>query len=1186
MKISFRILLINFVIVVLVFVSSTVAFYSVTRKIIYSQPSRNLMDSAKDFIYLLQSIIQDTDDEFLRLATSNKLNESTDLQDSKVDFIIKANSDSTVKPSLVLIKPSLQSGEKFNSIVEFSELYPNLIMKQYKGKDGSVFYYGRILNSDLLDNLSKRMRADISILHDNSAVATSNNSVNQKFLPEIIRLSKELSNKDNYSIANEELEKADLFATLYTPRDLPYIKTNIRFLIFSTLPEAADLRENINNLIFIIGLTGITLSLILALIFTEKIRKQITHLSKAADITRSGDLSHRVTMLTKDELGRLGMVFNSMLDVIEKNQNAKNEYTDFIALINQNPALDEISEAALTKIINATGYTVGRLLMVEGKELRLIASYGLKNELTIPGPRIDLYSSVIEKNETVEFKFDENFPKIHTGLASLEIRHLIIMPVIYNKKVIAILELASIGQIKDGAKEYLNNIHHQLAIGLSNANAFRQLTNLVDELKKLNEEYQKQNEQIKDQNKTLLELHKQLKEKAEELELQREKALDAATHKSQFLASMSHELKTPLNSVLGLTELVLNEKSTSKPSKEKLEIVLRNGNRLMNLINDILNFSKLEAGKMELQVESFAISELLNDIDLQISPLLKNKDLSFKISDQTQADCKVISDKFKINQILINLLSNAIKFTEKGNVELSASFSEDDKSLRFEVSDTGIGVADKDKELIFEEFRQVDGSSKRKYNGTGLGLAISRRYAELLNGKLDCESRLGSGSVFTLVVPVELLSENEMQTNSGTSINTDGKPDNALDAPSKSVLVIDDNKGHQSIIGNYLTSKNYSVIEAFDTDEALQKAQEFQPFIIVLNIFLPKEKGWALLKSLKTNPLTIDIPVVLISILDELNTGFGLEVYDYLIKPLDTDLLSNLVGKLQNSTHKEIKSILYIGKDEKDIEALNNCDLDSCDVHYVNDALTAFKSVLRIQPGLVLIDISLPKSDGISLLKKLKDSVETRDIPLILCLSEQKIEQEAYQLNNSIERAALKAKGHPIDVLKTIKDRIHLEEGLPEEDTSTLWLESAAETDTSNDNNLQQQDQQESTLLKSKVLVVDDDEDTLFTVGEIVRQSGCEPVFAKNGIECLSALEQFTPDLVLLDIMMPQMDGFETIKKIRANGNNLEIPVYALTALAMIDEKEILIRNGFNDFIPKPVNAGMLISKIEKLLAA
>ncbi|MGE5412157.1 MAG: response regulator, partial [Clostridiales bacterium] len=371
-----------------------------------------------------------------------------------------------------------------------------------------------------------------------------------------------------------------------------------------------------------------------------------------------------------------------------------------------------------------------------------------------------------------------------------------------------------------------------------------------------------------------------------------------------------------------------------------------------------------------------------------------------------------------------------------------------------------------------------------------------------------------------------------------------------------------------------------------DADDALQKAQQFQPFIIVLNIFLPKEKGWTLLKSLKTNPLTIDIPVVLISILDELNTGFGLEVYDYLIKPLDTDLLSNLLGKLHNSTHKEIKSILYIGKDEKDIEALNSCSLEGCDVHYVNDALTAFKSVLRIQPGLVIIDTTLQKSDGISLLKKLKDSVETRDIPLILSLSEEKIEKEAYQLNNSIERAALKAKGHPIDVLKTIKDRIHLEEGLPEEDTSTLWLESAKESGDKPDNSLQQQDLQESALLKSKVLVVDDDEDTLFTVGEIVRQSGCEPVFAKNGIECLSALEQFTPDLVLLDIMMPQMDGFETIKKIRANGNNLEIPVYALTALAMIDEKEILIRNGFNDFIPKPVNAGMLISKIEKLLAA
>lgn len=1179
MKISIRILLINFIIVVLVFVSSTIAFYSLTGKIVSSQQTKNLLNSEKDFVYVLQSVMQDMDDEFLKFIKANRLNNSPGLQDSRIDFIISANSDSTADPAVFLIKSPLLVNARLNTIERILRVYPNSVVKKYRAENGTTLYFGEIISEQVLTDISKRIRADVSLLINNSPLITSNSSLNQKYLAEITQASKELSNS-SVDLAKKELDKSDLYAICYDPAELSVIAPELKFLIFSTLPEAAELRENINNLLVIIGFTGVTLSLILSLIFTEKIRKQITHLSEAAEITRGGNLEHRVSMLTKDELGSLGSAFNSMLDEIEKNQNAKNEYTEFISLINQNPSVNEISEAALEKIINATGYNVGRIFLAEGNELRLVSSYGIKNELEVPASRIDLYQRVIEKGETVQFQFESDFPKINTGLMSLEIKQFLIFPVIYNKRTIAVLELASAGKLKEGAREYINNIHDQLAIGLSNANAFLQLKNLVGELKALNEDYHKQNEQITDQNKRLLELHKELQEKAEELELQREKAIDAAMHKSQFLASMSHELKTPLNSILGLSELVLNDRFTSQPSKEKLEIVLRNGNRLMNLINDILNFSKLEAGKMELQTESFRISELISDIDTQILPLLKNKAIKFRTTDETGSHRPVITDKFKINQILINLLSNAVKFTEAGEIELKISVINNNE-LKFEVRDTGIGIAEKDKELIFEEFRQVDGSSKRKYNGTGLGLAISRRYAELLNGRLECESKPERGSTFSLIIPFEFGPE---ETPEVLEKAASENKESAEGEYRKSVLVIDSSTEHHSIIRNYLATKNYDVSAAQSLEEGYRRALELRPFVIILNAAVNGENSWKLLMDLKKSEEVREIPVVLITIIDELNTGYGLQVYDYILKPFDKDLLSNMIYKLQITLQKKIESIAYIGTESQDNILFEEAFSDSaCKINYINDASAAFKTLCRTKPGMILLDLAMPKSDGISLLKKLKDAVETKDIPVVLCFTESQVENEMHLLNNNIEKAAIKSKCHPIDVLKVIKDRIHLEEGLPYEDISKIWLETKTESVPTQE--AEPEEEESGSFSKNKVLIVDDDADTLFTVSEIVRQTGCETVLARNGVECLSVLQQYTPDLILLDIMMPQMDGFETVKRIKADINFADVPVYALTALAMIDEKEILIRNGFDDLIPKPVNPGALISKIAATLS-
>ncbi|MGE5400359.1 MAG: response regulator [Ignavibacteriales bacterium] len=1178
MKISYRILLINFVIVVLVFVSSTLAFYSVTRKIVTSQHSKNLLNSAKDFVYNLQLAIRETDEDFSRILASGSFKKDLDEGYPGIDFMFKINPDSSGNRDLFIIKKSVGADSSIASPPEFIKSYPNVLIKKYHTPSGADIYYGRILSPEYLNELSKKVRADLAVVQNNIPLVTSNSPVNEDYLFNIISASKELSLKNNFDITTEELSSADFYATCYNPGDLPEIRRDIKFLIFSTLPEAAELRSNINNILMVIGFAGVALSLILVLIFTEKIRRQITQLSEAADITRSGDLKHRVSMITKDELGRLGMAFNSMLDELEKNEKAKNEYTEFITLINQNPAIKEISDAALTKIIRSADFTVGRLYLVEEGTPKLLSSYGLQNDNKLTGERIDLYKRVIEKCEEAEFNFSENFPRVNSGLVSLEIRYLLIYPVVYNKKVIAVLELGSVSPLKEGVKSYLENIHHQLAIGLSNAGAFRQLENLVTELKVLNEEYQKQNEQITQQNKTLVELHNQLKEKAEELEVQKEKAIGATMLKSQFLASMSHELRTPLNSILGLTEIIMSDKQLDHDIKEKLNVVHRNSNRLMRLINDILNFSKVEAGKMELYPEDFRLKDLLGEIESQISPLTRDKNINFVIHNELSADISVNSDKFKITQVLINLLGNAVKFTEEGMVLLKTRIIENNK-LQFEVTDSGIGIAEEDMQIIFEEFRQVDGTSTRKYNGTGLGLAISRRYAELLEGSLTCTSQLGKGSTFIFTVPVGIVKDIKPERDSAEEVSmaTGNK------ASMHTVLVIDHSMENRKIISQYLTSKSYEVVTTDNITEGLRKAAELHPFAIVLNILLPGRKAWEALTVLKKDDCTSEVPVILLNTIDELNFGYGLEVYDYMLKPLSPERLSHLILKFETLTASGIQNIAYTGTDEKDIKHLNNAfagkDLRVTALHDTKDA---YKAISKMKPDLVLLDMMMNRGESIDVLYKLKTSAETKDIPVIICMPAEPETDELDLITDSIEKATIKSRGNRIDILKVIRDRIHFEEGFPVEDTSAIWIDSKPEEEDESVN--MENNQVIGSNSKPKVLIVDDDTDTLFTVGEIVRKSGCETVFAKNGLECLTRLQSFRPDLILLDIMMPQLDGFGTIKKIRADRNLSDIPVFALTALAMIEEKGILIRNGFTDFVPKPVNPGVLSFKIEKLL--
>lgn len=1181
MKISFRILLINFAIVVVIIGSSAAAFYSIMYNALSEQQSQYVIKSARDFIYVYHQLIQDTDDDFYYYIKNRSGSPST-INDNNLDFVFERSASSQQQNEYLikkLAKETVYLPDRIFSLEKFLEDNPRAIVKIYEDTNERIFYYGRVISSDVLNELSRKINAEVALIWNDSPLEVSNPAVNQKNIYLLSGTYQNLKTKTDFEFYADNQNNEDILATIYRVAPNSNLKNKSEFIIFSTLNAATDLRSNLKAILVIIGIAGVFLSLILTYLFTDRLRKQITQLNKATEVTKDGNFKNRITIKSKDEIGSLALAFNNMLDELEKNHRSEKEYSEFISLINQNPTLKEISDAALKKIIKTCALPLGALYQVIDNKFSLLSAYGL-NEEDLGSRNLELFNLVVLNKETIELDSDEALPVVNTGLLTLKIKSLLIIPIIYNNKVIAILELGGFNKPGLEAREYLSKIEKQLAIGLTNATALVQLENFVAELKKLNDEYQKQNKQITEQNEELVQLHNELKTKAEELAIQKEKAEDSTKLKSQFLASMSHELRTPMNSILGLTELILESNSVKGKNKERIEVVLKSGRRLMTLINDILDLSKIEAGKMEMRDETVNLNELIDDVENAITPLTFNKNIKFNIKKEINTNVIIQTDKGRVTQVLINLLGNAVKFTEKGAVELNIS-SPDIKNLQFDIVDSGIGISDEDLKIIFDEFRQIDGTSTRKYGGTGLGLTICKKIADMLEGSISVKSQLGVGSTFTFSIPLKTVEisgkEGETKVNVETLIKNRKHP----------ILIIDDDPEIRYTIGQYLISRGYDVDYAEDGDEGFEKAIKIQPFAITLDVMLPKKNGWTILQEFKEHPATRDIPVILISVMGEKNLGYGLGAFEYFVKPISADKLLGAFGRLENLAKKRIEKIVIVDDDEMEFEKFKKAfKNDSVRIEYIKDSELAFSTILEVQPDLIILDLLMPNIDGISLSHKLKSNKDTKHIPIIISTAKDLSDDEKNVLNNIVEDITVKSKGHPLDVLKVVRDRIKMHEDysvnipdnhipvveeeyedVPEED----WKDDIEETN-------------DETEYRGKVLIVDDDPDTLFTINEIVSSCNCKTITAASGKECLDILNLETPDLILLDIMMPDMDGFQTLTKIKENMLWINIPVFAVTAKAMMGDREIIIKHGFTDYIPKPVDAVNMAFKIEKLL--
>ncbi|NNG27244.1 MAG: response regulator, partial [Ignavibacteriaceae bacterium] len=1078
MKISLRILLINFIIVVLIISSAAIVFYSIMYNVLSSQQSRQLINSANNFIYAYRSKMVETEDEFLALTPENVstfLN-NRKLTNDKLDFVLEISDAEFAPFSRIAYSEKIHVPDKNFGLKEFVNYNPYVLILEYISEEKIKYYYGIVLSEELLNEFAQQINSEVAAVWDGTLTDISNSSANQKYFYTLTQANKFLKGKNNFDLFTEGTESSNILATIYIPGSGLKYKNNLNYIIFTTMGEATELRSTLKDMFILIGLAGVFLSLILTFLFTDKLRKQLIELSHATNNMRKGNFKTKIKITGRDEIGKLGNAFNLMLDELEKKEKAKNEYSEFITLINQNPTLDEISDAALKKIINTGGFIIGALYSVDNGGLELISSYGMDNTKAKRYEDFGFYDRVVENKESIEISSGDALPVVSTGLLDLEIKHLVILPIIYNNSVTSVLILGSVVKPDDEVNEYLSKIKEQLAVGLTNAKALTQLENFIAELKELNSEYQKQNVQIKKQHDSLSTLHSELKEQAAELEVQKQKAEESTEVKSQFLASMSHELRTPMNSILGLTELILEKADFNGKNKERLEVVLSSGKRLMTLINDILDLSKIEAGKMEIREEDTLVEELIEEVANSINPLVLNKKIGFNIVRDTNTKIIIHADRGKIVQVLINLLGNAVKFTDEGSVSLQISTVKD--MLKFDIKDTGIGIPDDEQKYIFEEFRQVDGSTTKKYGGTGLGLAVCKKIADLLNGEISVTSKAGEGSTFSFTVPLKfvdsVLPEAQKKINVKALMKNRENP----------ILIIDDDEEVRYTIGQYLTSKGYEVIFAEDGDKGIKMAIEKQPFAITLDVMLPQKDGWSVLKELKENPKTKDIPIIMLSILGDKNIGYGLGAFEYFVKPISADKILSAFSRLENLANKQIQKIVIVDDDQIEFEKFKKeFDNDDLRIEYIQDSEYAFSKISEVQPDLIIIDLMMPKIDGITLSYKLKSNLKTKHIPIFISTAKDLSDDERKSLNNIVEDIAVKSKGHPLDVLKLVRDRIQMQkiDSIPIEEEEKVGHNNNKHPDT------ESVEEQENL---AKVMIVDDDPETLFTIDEIVQSCG------------------------------------------------------------------------------------------------
>jgi HAMP domain-containing protein/CheY-like chemotaxis protein/signal transduction histidine kinase len=958
---------------------------------------------------------------------------------------------------------------------------------------------------------------------------------------------------------------------------------------------------------------------------------QVRAIAEVATAVTKGDLTRSIQVEARGEVAELKDNINTMIGNLRltTDRNTEQDWlktnlAKFTNMLQGQRDLATVGRLLLTELTPLVSAQQGVIYQMEGEEtprLRLLSAYaddgvnGHPASLRLGEGLIG--QCAVDRRRMLITEMPQNAIPIGSALFKIAPHNVIVLPVLFENQAKAVIELASISAFTTLQITFLEQLTTSIGIVLNSIEAtmqteglLKQSQQLAGELQAQQRELQQTNEQLEQKAQQLAERNVEVERKNQEIEQARraveEKATELALtsrYKSEFLANMSHELRTPLNSILILGQQLTENPEGNLTGKqvEFARTIHGAGTDLLNLISDILDLSKIESGTVTVEAEDILFSNLLDMVGRPFRHEAENRQLSFDVHVDTNLGRSIVTDSKRLQQVLKNLLSNAFKFTAQGGVRLNVSaavggwsgehpiLNQAPAVVSFEVADTGIGIPVEKQKIIFEAFQQADASTSRKYGGTGLGLAISRELSNLLGGEIHLRSTPGVGSAFTLYLPlryvgpstaVRTVAETPARTAQAAGLPIlaperpiEQIPDDRLEIQPGDVilLIVEDDPHYARIMIDLARHNGFKTLLAMRGDDALELAKQYQPTAVSLDVFLPDMLGWNVLSQLKQNPLTRHIPVQIITLDEDRQHGLARGAFSFIVKPTTPEGIADALSKIKEFAKPRRKRLLVV--EDNKAEQMSISELLGHDDIEILAAGTGVEALSRLHTepcDCVVLDLRLPDMSGFEVLERMRGDAQLTDIPVVVFTGRELSAEEDAQLHTMARSIVVKGVESPERLLDETALFLHrVITDLPSEKQRMLERLNSSDED----------------LVGRKVLLVDDDSRNIFALSSVLERRGMQVLTSTTGSEAIELIES-TPDLaiVLMDIMMPEMDGYQTIEKIRKSPAHRRLPIIALTAKAMKGDREKCLEAGASDYLAKPVNTEQLLSSLRMWL--
>jgi len=966
-------------------------------------------------------------------------------------------------------------------------------------------------------------------------------------------------------------------------------------------------------------------------LLADNLTNQVRAIAEVATAVTKGDLTRSIQVEASGEVAELKDNINTMIDNLRltTDRNTEQDWLKtnlarFTGMLQGQRDLATVGRMLLSELaplVNAQQGVIYQRETEESAGMVLLSAFaddgenGHLRQIKIGEGLIGQVAA--EKRRMLISDLPDRTVPIRSGLFASVPRNVIVLPVLFEDRVKAVIELASLSTFTTSHLAFLEQLTASIGIVLNSIEAtmqteglLKQSQQLAAELQTQQKELQQTNEQLAQKAQQLAEQNVEVERKNQEIEQARraleEKAKELALtskYKSEFLANMSHELRTPLNSILVLgQQLSENPDHNLTPKQVEFARTIHGaGTDLLNLISDILDLSKIESGTVSVEAEEVFFSNLLEMVARPFRHEAENRRLAFELHSDPKLPRSLVTDSKRLQQVLKNLLSNAFKFTEHGSVRLSVTaaekgWSEDHPILggaasvvAFEVADSGIGIAPDKQRIIFEAFQQADASTSRKYGGTGLGLAISRELASLLGGEIQLRSTPGQGSTFTLYLPLTyvgpstskltpadlrttaaplklsniVVSEHPVEAIADDRENL--QPDDAI------LLIVEDDPHYARVLCDLARDKGFKVLVALRGAEALTLAREFHPTAVSLDVFLPDMLGWTVLNHLKQDPAMRHIPVQMLTLDEDRQHGLARGAFSFVTKPTSPVELESALSRIKEYAAPRRKRLLIV--EDNPAEQLSIRELlgyEDIDVEVAATGAEALEMVGNESFDCAVLDLRLPDMSGFDILERIRDNPGIKDLPVVVFTGKELSSEEDARLHTLARSVVVKGVESPERLL----------------DETALFLHRVvADLPLEKQQMLDRLHRSDEALVGRKVLVVDDDMRNIFALSSVLERRGMVVLTAGTGREAISMLES-TPDvaIVLMDIMMPEMDGYATMQVIRQNASFRRLPIIALTAKAMKGDREKCLEAGASEYLAKPVNTEQLLSALRMWL--